>query len=397
MKKIIIASILFLFSGGFVSAATPVYPISELAGCTDKVACMNFCNKTENMEACISYGEKNSLMTKEEIKTSKLVATKVKEGKMPGGCSDKTTCETYCQGNVTNLDECLSFADEIGMNNASIIEGKKIAKALKEGASLPGSCKTKNECETYCADPNNIEECLDFGDKSGIIEPKELAEARKVVKFLKSGETPGSCKRKADCDAYCKIESNFDECLAFAEKAGFISKEEAEMAKKVGGNAGPGGCKGEEECQTYCADESHLEECLQFGIKGGMISEEEAEMAKGGVESLKAGLEKIPAEARPDAENCLNNLFGGKLQDVLDKKVPITKTQGEKIGPCIEEAVNKYVESMKKQAAPQGGAIPEGVQGPPANIPTGTQPPTGTQQGPPCSSPAECMKMFGPQ
>jgi hypothetical protein len=397
MKKIIISLILFLFSSGFVFAVDIVYPIPELGNCADKKACENYCNKSENMESCINYAEKNNLMTKEEIKISKAVAIKIKEGKMPGNCNDKKTCENYCQGNVANLDECLAFADEIGMTDDSIIEGKKIAKALKEGVNLPGNCKTKNECKTYCADLNNIDECLNFGDKAGIIDPEELSEAKKVIAFIKSGETPGKCKRKADCDAYCKIESNFAECLAFAEKAGFVSKEEAELAKKAGTNAGPGGCRGEEECQKYCAIESHLEECLQFGIKVGIISEEEAELAKEGAENLKAGLEKIPLEARPDAESCLNNIFDGRLQDVLDKKVPITRIQGEKIGSCIEGAVSKYVEKMKQQAAPQGGNIPEGVQGPPVNIPTGTPPPTGVQQGPPCSSPEECMKMFGPR
>ena len=348
MKKIIISLILFLFSSGFVFAVDIVYPIPELGNCADKKACENYCNKSENMESCINYAEKNNLMTKEEIKISKAVAIKIKEGKMPGNCNDKKTCENYCQGNVANLDECLAFADEIGMTDDSIIEGKKIAKALKEGVNLPGNCKTKNECKTYCADLNNIDECLNFGDKAGIIDPEELSEAKKVIAFIKSGETPGKCKRKVDCDAYCKIESNFAECLAFAEKAGFVSKEEAELAKE-------------------------------------------------GAENLKAGLEKIPLEARPDAESCLNNIFDGRLQDVLDKKVPITRIQGEKIGSCIEGAVSKYVEKMKQQAAPQGGNIPEGVQGPPVNIPTGTPPPTGVQQGPPCSSPEECMKMFGPR
>lgn len=400
MKKIIITSTIFLFSFGFASAAfVPTYPIAELEGCTDKVACMNYCNKAENMAACIAYGEKNKMMTDEEIKTSKIVADKVKEGKMPGGCKDKTTCEAFCQGNVTNLEECLSFADEIGINGTSIEEGKKIAKALKEGANLPGSCKTKTECETYCADPVNIEECLNFGEKSGIIEPTELAEAKKVMQFIKSGETPGGCKRKSDCDAYCKIEANFSECVAFAEKAGFLSGEELAMVKKVGSGGGPGGCKSKESCEAYCNDQSHLNECIDFGVKAGTISEKDAEMAKGGIESLKSGLQEIPAEAKPDAESCLNEVFGGKLQDVLDGKITITQDQGEKIGPCIESAVNKYVEKMKQQQVPQGGS-PEGLQGPPANIPTG---PTGTQgsssgiQGPPCSSPEECMKMFGPK
>jgi hypothetical protein len=408
MKKIIITSLLFLFSFGFISAAdAPSYPVAELENCANKAECATYCNKTENMEACISYGEKNKLMSVEEIKTSKLVASKIKEGKMPGNCKDKVTCESFCQGNITNLEACLSFADEVGITGVNIEEGKKIAKALKEGASLPGSCKTKTECETYCSDPINIEECLNFGEKSGIIDAKEITEAKKVMKYIKLGETPGGCKRKADCDTYCKVEANFNECVAFAEKAGFLSGAELEMVKNSGGK-GPGGCQGKEACETYCNDQSHYNECVEFGIKTGAITGKDAEMAKGGIESLKSGLEKIPEGAKSDAESCLNQVFDGKLQDVLNGKGMITKVQGEKIGPCIESAINKYIETQKQQN-PQGGPesmpgsnqgppanIPTGpsrVQGPPANIPTG---PSGTQ-GPPCSSPEECMKMFGPK
>jgi hypothetical protein len=53
---------------------------------------------------------------------------------------------------------------------------------------------------------------------------------------------------------------------------------------------------------------------------------------------------------------------------------------------------------------PQGGTgAPENIQMPqgiPENIqiPEGVQIPSGsTQQGPPCSSPEECMRMFGPK
>ncbi len=399
MKKITIFLSIFLLGAGFASAAFDnlKYPIEELGSCGSKAECATYCNKTENMSACISYAEQKQLMSKEEIKTSKLVAEKMKIGKMPGSCSSKETCETYCQGDLNHLEECLSFADEIGMNNASIEEGKRVAKALKEGAALPGGCTTKETCETYCADSNNIEECLNFGEKSGIIGAEELAEAKKVMQFIKSGETPGGCKRKADCDSYCQQEGNFQECLAFAEKAGFVSKEEAEMAKKSGGK-GPGGCKSQAECEAYCVDDAHLDECVEFGLRTGAISKEDVELMKGGVETLRAGLDKIPAEAKPDAEACLNNVFGGKLQEVLGGTVKITKTQGDKIGPCIEEAVSKYAQQQMEKMQ-QGLQAPQGEAVPPAQIPSTTNiqtAPSG-QQGPPCSSPEECMRMFGPQ
>jgi len=417
MKKIILFSIVsfFCFSGLVLAADLDnvQYPIAELGNCSDKASCSVFCNRAENMTVCISYGERMGMLSSEEAKISKKVVEKMKAGEMPGGCKDKDSCETFCQNSILSLDECLSFANEVGISGATIEEGKKVAKALKEGASLPGGCSGKAECETYCSDTNHLDECLDFGEKSGIIGADEIAEARKVSQFLKNGETPGGCKRKAECDTYCKIEANFDECLAFAEKAGFISEKDLEMIKKTGGK-GPGGCRGESECAVYCNDPAHLDECVDFGVKTGMISEDEQKKIKEGTQMIKDGLDKIPAEARGDAESCLNSVFGGKLQDVLNGTVTIQKSQGEKVGPCMEEAVNKYVQSQMQKAVPGGGqgsmpenipqgipeGVPEGMQGPPADIPTGPSgvqgPPSGIQ-GPPCSSPEECMRMFGPK
>jgi len=37
------------------------YPIAELGSCTDKAACKTYCDKPENVDACLSFAEKNNL------------------------------------------------------------------------------------------------------------------------------------------------------------------------------------------------------------------------------------------------------------------------------------------------------------------------------------------------
>lgn len=395
MKKIYFL-ILFLsalfFAGQTLAFTEPTYPIAELGNCKDRQACEEFCYKPENMSACIDYGSQNGLISQEEAKISKLVAEKVKAGTMPGNCKTKDECEKYCQGNVSTLEECLSLAKDVGFSNEGIEEGKKILKALKEGAKMPGDCKNKGQCEKYCQDTTHIDECLAFAEAAQIISADELAEAKKVAPFLRSGDTPGKCKSKLECENYCNDEAHADVCLSFAEKAGFISKEEAEMAKKAGGK-GPGGCKGTEECNKYCQDKSHMDECIEFGIKVGAIKEEDIQKIKEGGKMIKEGLAKIPEGARSSAETCLNNIFDGKLQDVLNGTLQITKDQGDKIGPCFENAVKAFIKSQMPSGggAPTGGS--EGSYGPPA----GQQGPPAGQQGPPCSSPEECARMFGPK
>lgn len=396
MKKIyfLILSLSVLFLANTALAfAEPTYPIAELGNCKDKQACSEFCYKPENMSACIDYGEKNGMVSAEEAKMSKIVAQRIKDGTMPGNCKTKDECEKYCQGNVATLEECLNLAEDVGISNDGIAEGKKILKALKEGAKMPGDCKNKGQCEKYCQDPANIDECLTFAEKAQIIPADQLAEAKKVAPFLRSGDTPGKCKTKLECENYCNDEAHSDVCLTFAEKAGFISKEEAEMAKKAGGK-GPGGCKGSDECNKYCQDPAHLQECIDFGIKVGAIKEEDVQKIKEGGKMIKDGLAKIPEGARSAAESCLNDVFDGKLQDVLNGTLQITKDQGDKIGPCFEKAVQSFIKSQM----PSGGSVPSGQGGEGYGPPTGTQqaPPSGVQ-GPPCSSPEECLKMFGPK
>ena len=48
-----------------------------------------------------------------------------------------------------------------------------------------------------------------------------------MLPLMRSGETPGGCKSKDECEAFCQNPDNFGQCVAFAEKAGFISGERA--------------------------------------------------------------------------------------------------------------------------------------------------------------------------
>ena len=45
-------------------------------------------------------------------------------------------------------------------------------------------------------------------------------------------------------------DDHFEECFKFAEAAGFMSAEEAIMARKTGGK-GPGNCKGRKNAKTF--------------------------------------------------------------------------------------------------------------------------------------------------
>jgi len=272
------------------------YPIPELGDCKNKEDCMVYCDKPENMEACLDFAEAHNLISKEEIKMARRML-ELGETAGPGGCRGKTECEAYCD-DIAHIEECIAFAEENGLlPPEELEEGKKVAAAIKKGITPP-NCRNKKECDTYCSLAENMKECLTFGEAAGLIPAEELEEAKKVLAAMEKGVKPPSCGGKEECDIYCSAPEHFEECITFAEAAGFVSPEEAVMARKTGGK-GPGGCHGKEECDAYCEDQAHMEECIDFSVEYGFMSAEEAAQAK---KMLAAGLTGGPGGCRGKEE-----------------------------------------------------------------------------------------------
>ena len=330
------------------------FPVVELGNCQDQAACKIYCDAPNNMPVCVDFSLRQGFINSDEAAIAKKAVLKIKTGQTPGGCKSREECSNYCQNNASDMKTCIAFAEEIGIPAAEIAQAKQVASALEKGASLPGNCQGKAACENYCSDVGHIDECLVFAEAAQILPAEEIAEAKKMVKFMKNGEMPGGCKSKNECQNYCGADSNFEECINFAEKAELISKEEIEIAKKTGGK-GPGGCKSKAGCETYCNNQQNAKVCADFAVEKGLVSQEEVDNIKNGAAKIKDGLEKIPAEIKPEVEACLNNLLGGGLVNVLSGQQAMTKAQGESIGPCFENAANRYANQQREKMQSQAG------------------------------------------
>lgn len=253
------------------------YPIAELGNCGSKEECKNYCNKKENINACIDFGLRNNLMSEDEAKIAKKFDSINIDG--PGGCADAVSCEDYCD-DVSHIDECIAFAEENDiLEEGELAEAKKIQAALSKGIQMPGGCTNKNSCDTYCNDPTNMRECMFFAKEAGFLHEDEEGEIELVLKAIDKGVMPPPCRGKGECDAYCSEPNHFNECIAFAEAAGLMPQEEINMIKKTGGK-GPGGCQGKDSCDTYCEDPEHFNECADFAEEYGFITKEEAAMSR---------------------------------------------------------------------------------------------------------------------
>lgn len=279
----LIIGITALFLAGFLVLAQQddpfaniSYPISELGNCENREGCETYCANPENSLDCLDYAEANNLIALEEIEIARRMLT-LGETSGPGDCRGYIECESYCEI-IDHIDECLDFAEGNDLiPPEELEEARKVAAAIEQGFEPP-NCNSRTECDIYCSQPENIEECIVFAEAAGLIPPDELEEVKLYLDAVKRGIKPPNCQGPEECDIYCSLPENFEECMTFAEAAGFISPEEALMIRKTGGE-GPGGCRGE-ECEVYCDDPTHAEECINFAIKHGFMSPEEAEEAR---------------------------------------------------------------------------------------------------------------------
>lgn len=324
------------------------FPIASLGGCADRASCRAYCNDLNNMTACVEFAQAHGLASKDEAAMAKKYILKVQNKETPGGCTNPDSCNQYCQS-ISHLNECLKFAKENGVSDDNVAEGGQVAAYLATGGKTPGGCDTKDACETYCKDFNHASECMAFAKNAGML--KRIAndqgmpegQFEKLLQLTQDGQAPGGCKSKDQCENYCKDSAHLNECLDFGVKAGFVSQEQADKVKAIGGK-GPGGCSSEEACKVYCNEPANAAECFKFGEENGFISPEDVKAAKDGIVQLKMGLSMAP----PEVKACLNSVLG---PDKIAEIQAGTFTPNQAIGEQLKQCGEKFKENFNPEAA----------------------------------------------
>lgn len=265
------------------------FPIAELGNCQNNEDCKAFCDDTKNIEACLIFAEKHNLMTSEELAAAK----KFKDVGMtgPGGCKGKDACDEYCS-NKDNIEACIAFAEKNGlMSEQKLQESKKVLTAIKKSAK-PLGCNNQQECDGYCATAEHMEECINFGIEAGILAADQQSNARKVLTAIKNGAVP-PCQGKA-CPAFCRNRANVTACEKFRKEAGIPTRSEMVVIQRIltliteKGITMPT-CSGEQGCQDYCSQNTHIEECVKFAEDKGVITSSQAKAARAGEEAAPEG------------------------------------------------------------------------------------------------------------
>lgn len=358
--------IFLLFLASKASADMDVqFPVAELGNCGSKEECYTYCEISENMDACLAFAEKNQLMDQKEIREARKFVAAGSKG--PGGCTGKKSCETYCN-NVAHMSECLAFAEKTGMmSDEEMEEAKKIAAYLDKGGQLPGGCSSREECDSYCggSDPAKMKECINFAMSAGFMSEEEAKEIDKVMTALDKGVRPPKCRGDEECAVYCSQTENVEECAAFMLASGMATPREVELLRKTGGK-GPGGCVGK-ACETFCDDPVNKDVCTNYALQNGFISKEEYEGRGEGRGRFKKDFETMPA----GVQSCLRNSIGTEVDKMLADNPPSSETR-EKMNSCFEQMrppSDEFSRPAEEGSSYRGEGRPSGDFRPPTNYP----------------------------
>jgi hypothetical protein len=350
--------------------------IKKPGNCQTKDTCESYCNDISHIDECIAFAEQNGIIPQEELAEAKKVQTAIKNGIKPPACGNKKSCDVYCDS-PEHMEECITFAQSAGlMSEQEQADAQKMLLAIKKGVKPP-PCRGKEACDEYCNKPENMELCMKFAMEAGFMSEQEQADAQKMLLAIKKGVKPPACKGKEACDEYCQQEEHFEECINFAEAAGFMSQEQAAMSRKTKGK-GPGGCKSEQECRAFCDNPDNQETCFNFSKENGLIPEEELKKMEEGRQQFKQSLEQAP----PEVLNCLTSMVGnGNLEKMRSGSLMPNQDIGDKMRQCFEKM------GPPQQGGPgEGGEMAPGQNGPGGGlIPPGQTGPGG------CKTPKECQ------
>lgn len=256
------------------------YPIEELDNCQNREDCKAFCDKIANLERCFNFSEKHNLLTMCDSDKVKTFLHALKSGTDLLPCETKAECLDFCS-KPENLDQCLVFSEKTG-----IISREQALLIKITGGVGPGQCKNKEDCKNYCSEENNVDECLAFALEYGFMSQVQAAEAIRIRDIALQGG-PGGCVGLKQCRDYCSISSNFDECINFGKETGIISLEQVEKIEEFIKQGGPGGCRTRQECSQYCQNPENIMQCLEFMIEENYFSQEAIKSMEDKIEQTK--------------------------------------------------------------------------------------------------------------
>lgn len=338
MKKIYFAAFLMLFMFPLASKAAGLdsltFPIAELGGCASKQDCKTYCDNIDHADACLTFAQAHGLMTKDEVAGAKKVTIAIKADGRPGNCAGPEDCRKYCS-DKSHADECLAFAQKHNLiSKEDVSRVGKIVDLIKNGKT-PGGCDSKDSCETYCSDSSHSDECLKFAADIGIIKSEDI-QARKQL--MQSGG-PGGCSSKEACHEYCNDSAHQQECMDFAKIHNLVKKEDAQATDQSTAQLRTGLNLPDlaKHCLAGAVDDSTLQQIHD----GDLIPDSDtAAKIKTCLDQAQTQIKKSAQDlfksAPPEVKACLQQNVPAGLQKLQNGTAPSVE-DADKIKNCLHK------------------------------------------------------------
>lgn len=194
-------------------------------------ACRAYCDNIAHIDECLSYAKKNGLMETQELQEAEKVSAALKRGaKLPAQCTNAASCKTVCEdpADLATARACFEFGKEAGLLPPEVSEeqAEKVFEAFANGKTPFKSFAEMRQCDNPSSD-ELMEKCVNFALEAGLIPPEEV----EIVKKTK-GRGPGNCRGRAECEAYCENPDNAEQCFKFAEEHGMVREEDRERMRE---------------------------------------------------------------------------------------------------------------------------------------------------------------------
>ncbi len=328
----------------------------------------------------------------------KVLAELAQKGETPGGCTNKDACMAYCEA-PGHMEECVTFGEKVGFMKKE--EADRARAFIKNGG--PGGCASQEACHDYCNDPANQETCFEFAQENGLIPEEDLAEMKEgwvrmrqglenapaevaecltstlgatVIEDIQSGKlVPGpdigdrvrGCFEKFGADhrpqeLFFEAPAEVQTCL----KEKFGETYEGIRSGKVDPTP--------EMADTFrvCFQQVEFERSNGWGVPG--------EMREGGMMPPdERRLENFLRSAPPEIETCLKEKLGERFEGIERGDIMPGPEMGEAMRACFENFRPAQEGGYER---PPTGEFPQGMMPPnsgaeerpiaPTTLPVGT-------------------------
>ncbi|OGZ11753.1 MAG: hypothetical protein A3C93_02345 [Candidatus Lloydbacteria bacterium RIFCSPHIGHO2_02_FULL_54_17] len=329
-------------------------------GCTNKDACMAYCEALGHMEECVTFGEKVGIMKKEEVDRARKFMSKGG----PGGCTSRESCDAFCN-NSANQETCFKFAQENGL-----IPEKELGE-MKEGW-----VRMRQGLENA---PAEVAECLASTLGANVI---ENIQSGKLVPGPDIGERVRGCFEKFGADhrpqeLFFEAPAEVQACL----KEKFGETYEGIRSGKVDPTP--------EMADTFrvCFQQVEFERSNGWGVSG--------EMREGGMmPPNERRLESFLRSAPPEIETCLKEKLGERFEGIERGEIMPGPEMGEAMRACFESFRPAQEGGYEY---PPTGEFPQGMTPPNSGLEARPIAPTTLPVGmpPPPSPEAQMMNFMG--